>query len=309
MLKKNEFLKFKKKKYSQFGEDGIIEEVFKRLEKKLDCTCVEFGAGDGINMSNTYNLIKNKNYKALLIEGNKKIFKELSKNINDKKIIKINKFVEFAGKNKLDNILKKYNFPKNFDFLSIDIDGNDYHIFEGLKIYKPKLVCIEFNPSIPNEIDFVQKKNININQGSSALSLIKLAKKKKYSPIAATEANLFFIKNSLKKYVIKNNKNYKIDDLINNKNKNFIFVAYDGSIITSKKIVLPFHKILIKEINLLPKFLKQYPANYNIFKKIILLFFCLYYNYRSFFGKGGIKEEIFNRLKSYLLKTYPKYIK
>jgi hypothetical protein len=181
IIKKNELSKFKKNIFSECGEDGIIEEVFYRLKKAkiaLDKRCCEFGAWNGMHASNTYNLIKNQNYEAILIEGDKKKFKELCNNIPDKKIIKINKFVEFLGKNKLDNILKKNNFYKNFDFLSIDIDGNDYHIFEGLEYYKPKLICIEFNPSIPNEVIFIQKKDAKINQGSSALALIELAKKK-----------------------------------------------------------------------------------------------------------------------------------
>lgn len=279
-MKTNELLKYKKNIFSQSGEDGIIKEVFKRLEisdVKLDKNCCEFGAWDGIHLSNTYNLIKNYNYKSILIEGDKKKFKKLCVNISDNKIIKINKFVEFYGKNKLDNILIKYNFPKNFDFLSIDIDGNDYYIFESLKTYRPKLICIEFNPTIPNEVNFVQEKNIKINKGCSALALIELAKTKLYSPIIATDFNLFFIKNSLKKYVIKN-KSYQINDLINDRNKNFIFAGYDGSIITSKKLILPWHGIVSKKIKLLPAFLQEYPGNYNIFKKIMLLCFRFYLN-------------------------------
>ena len=272
---KCELLNFKKNIYSQSGEDGIIEEIFKRLKNKINKTCVEFGAWDGIHLSNTYNLIKNHNFKSILIEGDKKKFKELINNVPDKNIIKINKFIEFSGKNKLDNLLKKFNFPKNFDFLSIDIDGNDYHIFQGLKIYRPKLICIEFNPTIPNEVNFIQEKNIEINQGCSALALIELAKKKKYSPIAATDLNLFFIENSLKKYVIKK-RNYEINDLIENKNKNFIFTTYDGNIFTSKKVALPWHGITVEKINYLPEFLKQFPGNYNIFQRKMLRIFRFY---------------------------------
>jgi hypothetical protein len=292
----SELQKFKKNIYSQVGEDGIIKEILKRLKKKINKTCVEFGAWDGIHYSNTYNLIKNYNFKAILIEGDKKKFKELCNNIPSKKVIKINKFVEFSGKNKLDNILKEYNYPKNFDFLSIDIDGNDYHIFQGLKVYRPKLILIEFNPTIPNEINFVQQKNVKINQGSSALALIKMAKKKGYSPIAATDFNLFFIKNSLKKYVVK--KNYQINDLIDNKNKNYIFAGFDGSIITSRKISLPWHGMMIKKINFLPKVLEQYPGNYNIVQKIMLFF---YRFYQLPFTYKNIKK-IFNYTMKIIIK-------
>jgi hypothetical protein len=278
IIKKNELSKFKKNIFSECGEDGIIEEVFYRLKKAkiaLDKRCCEFGAWNGMHASNTYNLIKNQNYEGILIEGDKKKFKELCNNIPDKKIIKINKFVEFLGKNKLDNILKKNNFYKNFDFLSIDIDGNDYHIFEGLEYYKPKLICIEFNPSIPNEVIFIQKKDAKINQGSSALALIELAKKKNYYPVAATDLNLFFIKNSLKKYILKK-KNYKINDLINDKNKNYIFFGYDGSIMTSKTVFLTWHGLKVKKINVLPKILNQFPGNYNLLKKMLLILFLFY---------------------------------
>ena len=61
MKSSNNYLNsFEKKIYSQFGEDGILEEILKRLgEQNIDKWCVEFGARDGISDSNTYNLIKN----------------------------------------------------------------------------------------------------------------------------------------------------------------------------------------------------------------------------------------------------------
>lgn len=61
--------------YSQFGEDGILKEVFKRL-KVDDPWCVEFGAWDGVAFSNTRSLIE-KGWNAVLIELNPRKFKEL----------------------------------------------------------------------------------------------------------------------------------------------------------------------------------------------------------------------------------------
>ena len=151
---------FSEKKFSQFGEDGIIQEILRRINhNNLNNWCVEFGAGDGILYSNSYNLIKNHKYKAVLIESDKKKFNKLNQNINSDKVIKINKFVKFDGDDSLEHLLKKTEIPRNFDLMSIDIDGCDYHIFQNLNYYKPKIVCIEFNHTIPNEVEFVQEKN------------------------------------------------------------------------------------------------------------------------------------------------------
>jgi len=69
---------YKKNIFSQYGEDGIIEEIFKRLESVSDKQCCEFGAWDGKFLSNTCNLITNHNYEAILIESDKKKFNELN---------------------------------------------------------------------------------------------------------------------------------------------------------------------------------------------------------------------------------------
>ena len=178
-MKRETLNKYSNKVHSQFGEDGILLEILKRLDKKNhDYWCVEFGARDGISDSNTLNLIKNYGYKAVLIEGDKNYFNKLCQNFPQERIVKINKFINFSGDNNLDNILKKTDIPKNFDFLSIDIDGCDYYVFESLNEYRPKIVCIEFNHLIPNDVEFIQKRDFAIKQGCSAKSLIKLGKMK-----------------------------------------------------------------------------------------------------------------------------------
>jgi hypothetical protein len=268
------FEKFKKNIYSQDGEDGILEEIFNRLKlENLDKTCVEFGAADGMFISNTYNLIKNKNYKALLIEPDKIKFKQLQVNIPDKKIIKINEFVEYDGDNNLDSFLIKYNFNVNFDFLSIDIDGNDYHIFESLKKFQPKVICIEYNNHIPNEVIFVQENNYKLKQGSSALAIINLAMKKGYLLAAMTNNNLIFTHETYANHVLKGEK-LDINSLRNKEiSKNLVFIGYDGTIHTTKPINLHWHRIEIKKIQALPKILQSYPDDYNLFQKIFYYYF------------------------------------
>tara|TARA_B100000767_G_C19706373_1_gene510726 strand:+ start:202 stop:1032 length:831 start_codon:yes stop_codon:yes gene_type:complete len=263
-----EFEKFKKNIYSQNGEDGIIEEILRRLAKSLDKNFCEFGAWDGIHLSNCYNLIQSQSYKGLFIEGNKKKFIDLKNNLKKTNSIGVNKFVSFDGPNSLDNILEVNNFNINFDVLSIDIDGNDYHVFESLNKFRPKIIIIEFNPTIPNEIEFIQEKNNKINHGSSALSLVKLAQKKKYHLVATTLCNLFFVEENFKSMVI-GDKLYSINDLNDDTVfKNYIFQGYDGTIFTSKKIFLNWHKLPLN-INQIPSYFREYPDDFNIFKKLL----------------------------------------
>ena len=278
------FENFKKNIFSQYGEDGIIEEIFKRLKEVSDKKCCEFGAWDGKYLSNTCNLITNHNYEAILIEANKNKIDELNIKFPDKNIIKINKFVNFSGENSLDNILENNYFNKDFDFLSIDIDGCDFWIFESLSKFTPKIICIEYNPTIPNKVEFVQKKDMKINQGSSAKSIINLGLKKNYFPIASTDCNLFFVHNKFKQKITNLDK-FNIDQLLPNSNDNYIYCGYDGTVFTSKPLNLTWHGITVKKIKILPKILNMYPGNFNIYQKILLIFFIFFRNPIEYFSK------------------------
>ena len=105
------FQKYRKNFFSQNGEDGVIFEILKRLKlKSKEKWCCEFGAWDGIHGSNTFNLVKNYNYNAVYIEGDKKKFQDLIKTRKKFKKIEIfNKYISHKNKsvNRLDSILKK----------------------------------------------------------------------------------------------------------------------------------------------------------------------------------------------------------
>jgi len=169
--------------YSQTGEDGIIAKILSLLPE-TDRWCVEFGAWDGIHLSNVRKLILESQYNAVMIEGDASKFQLLKTNYSDNKNVHVvNAFVGFERTSSLDKILSAYEIPKNFDFLSIDIDGNDYYSWEAVDEYRPKVVCIEFNPTIPSEAHFVQSANPRINQGCSVLALEQLARSKGYQLI------------------------------------------------------------------------------------------------------------------------------
>jgi len=137
--------------HSQFGEDGIIKKIFSVIEPE-NKWCVEFGAWDGLHFSNTARLIQEEGWHGIQIEGNREKYEELVKNFADfPNAHPAHEIIGFeSGVNSLDEALKRYGSPDQPDFVSIDIDGNDYHIWNSLKKYRPRVIVIEFNPAVPN---------------------------------------------------------------------------------------------------------------------------------------------------------------
>ncbi len=179
--------------HSQFGEDGILEAIFSTLGVERGM-CVEFGAWDGIYLSNTYNLISNKGWGGVLIEGDSKRAEVLKANMRRFKDVHcVNRFITFGPPSNLDAILATTPLPKDFNLLSIDIDGNDYHIWKSLKNYRPQVVIIEYNQTIPNHVVFVQPSDFAVNQGSSLRAFVELGKEKGYELVATTTTNAIFV--------------------------------------------------------------------------------------------------------------------
>ena len=97
----------------------------------------------------------------------------------------------------LDSIIDASGVPEDFDLLSIDVDGIDWHIWNSLVKYKPRVVCIEFNPSMPNNVFYVQDDDVSTQKGSSLRAMIELGKDKGYELVATTELNAIFVREEL----------------------------------------------------------------------------------------------------------------
>jgi hypothetical protein len=189
------YLQFAKNIYTQCGEDGIIEQLFKDL-KITSGIVVEFGAWDGLCISNVLNLWKNKKFKAILIECDMEKYKNLDHICGKIDSIEcLNYFVnpDANHKDSLDNILTKSKFKvtsSNLALVSIDVDTCDYYIFESMAKYLPKVIVIETNTNYGPTEEYVS------NNGSSLRSITELAEKKGYTLVCHT-GNAFYIRNDL----------------------------------------------------------------------------------------------------------------
>lgn len=175
--------------FSQFGEDGMIAEALRRVGEG-GRTCVEFGAADGLSCSNTARLWK-QGWRAVLIEADLGLYESLVETtVNHPDATPVKMTVAPSGPNSIDALLMCLEIT-SVDFMSIDVDGDDYAIWEAMKI-RPRIVCIEYNQSVPPHVELRQAHSGDCF-GASALSVCLLAQSKGYELVGLTEANLIFV--------------------------------------------------------------------------------------------------------------------
>jgi hypothetical protein len=200
--------KYCKNVYSQNGEDGILEQLLNELEITNGTFC-EFGASDGIMSCNVLNLVKNRNFTGMLIEADETRYNKCVENYKSYTDIKV-----FQGyvlydddKNNLDRWLERGDMKNDFDVLSIDIDCDDYYVWENMKNYAPKIVIFEVNsyrdpifdelpkkPSSEYNIDLLREQiPSRVSQGCSFISAVKLGLQKGYIPLSFT-GNIIFVR-------------------------------------------------------------------------------------------------------------------
>ena len=205
---------------SQAGEDGIVARIFEIIGPGSKW-CVEFGAWDGKQFSNTFDLIQNRGWSGVLIEGSAEKFKDLLETYgNNPKALCINGVVQpAAGPNSLDAFLEQTPIPaENSTCCPSTSMATTIMSGESLSKYRPRVVVVETNPTIPNDIVFVQDRDPRVNQGSSLRAMMELGKLKGYELACATNLNgIFVVQQEYAKLGIPNN---DIDAMA--------FVPFDG---------------------------------------------------------------------------------
>ena len=191
------------KVFSQAGEDGIISEIFNRIGT-TNKFFVEFGVGNGLENNSAYLLVKG--WQSYWIEGSERFCKSIRQSfedlIADQQLTLKNTFI--TGEN-IEDLFRKGNVPTELDLLSIDIDGNDYWVWQAITNYRPRVVILEYNAIYPPESSWVMQYNpshqwkYNSHMGSSLKALEKLGHQKGYKLVACSFSgvNAFFVREDL----------------------------------------------------------------------------------------------------------------
>ena len=200
-LHENEF-----KVFSQWGEDGIIQFLLRHITIQ-ERIFIEFGVGD-YTESNTRFLLKQDNWKGLLIDGSAT---NTSKIRSSQEHWQHDLTIEcaFITKDNINQLISKNGVAGEIGILSVDIDGNDYWIWEAINCVNPAIVICEYNSlfgpaaavSTPyDEAFYIFKAHFSgLYWGASVAAFHHLGKKKGYSLVGSNTAgnNLFFVRDDL----------------------------------------------------------------------------------------------------------------
>ena len=196
-------LKYGFKAYSQTDEDGIIQEIFQRIGV-TNKTFIEIGVGDGLENNTLFLLLKG--WKGFWVDGDLKNIKAIHhKFLFLKNSGRLSIKQAWIDKDNIDSLINDFGLPQEIDLLSIDIDGNDYHVFKNIVSLNPRVVVIEYNATLPPPVKWVMtydqchtKTNTDYF-GASLKSFEYLFQKKGYLLVGCNiiGVNAFFVRKDL----------------------------------------------------------------------------------------------------------------
>lgn len=191
------------KVFSQSGTDGILQEIFRRIGT-TNKHFVEFGVGDGLEC-NTHFLLYS-GWRGLWIEGYEtsaaKIREVFSYPIREGSLKLEHRFITAEN---INTIIANGQFTGEIDLLSIDIDGNDYHVCKVITAVMPRVIIAEYNASFPPPLEWVKPydpdyvRDYSLYFGASLAAYAKMLAKKGFTLVGTDLCGLdaFFVRNDV----------------------------------------------------------------------------------------------------------------
>ena len=193
--------------FSQFEEDGKILFILAAIGIKKE-RFIEIGSDDGLN-SNCANLALNFGWSGLFIDANnrsinrgKYFYNRYPHPFGDKPVFHEGK----VTRENINHIFDQHGYTGEVDILSIDIDGNDYWIWDAISVTSPRIVIVETHIIygdkdivVPYDPEYAYPGKHPQYHGASPAAMVKLGKRKGYRLIGANRLgfNFIFLRNDL----------------------------------------------------------------------------------------------------------------
>lgn len=193
--------------FSQWGEDGIIQFLTRRvaIENKI---FVEFGVQDYLE-SNTRFLVAKDNWTGLVIDGSPENVEKIRRSELYWRHTLLAE-CQFVTSENINAIIRAAGISGDIGLLSVDIDGNDYWVWQAIDIVMPRIVIAEYNArfgadravSVPYDPQFVREQAhySMIYYGASLAALARLGDAKGYALVGCNSAgnNAFFVREDVR---------------------------------------------------------------------------------------------------------------
>lgn len=188
--------------FSQFGDDGIIQYLIHHVQPKSH-TFVEFGV-ERYTEANTRFLLVNDNWRGLILDGSESAMRSVREDTiywrHD-----LTAVGAFIDRENINDLISKNGFSGKLGILSVDIDGNDYWVWENISCVEPAIVVAEYNSvfgadravTVPYNATFVRSAahHSNLFWGCSLKALVTLANSKNYAFVGCNNNgnNAYFV--------------------------------------------------------------------------------------------------------------------
>ncbi|MBC7982242.1 MAG: hypothetical protein H7Y02_00150 [Candidatus Obscuribacterales bacterium] len=192
--------------FSQWGEDGIVEWLVEHIPVP-NTRFVEFGV-ESFREANCRFLMMNRNWRGLVMDGNVENMQALRAQTLFWMYDLTAKQAFITAEN-INDLLIQSGFAGPLGILSIDIDGNDYWVWDKITAVDPAIVICEYNPIlgdihpivVPYEAAFTRfnAHHSGLYFGASIAALKLLADKRGYEFVGTNSngINAFFVRKDL----------------------------------------------------------------------------------------------------------------
>lgn len=189
--------------FSQNGEDGMVDEIFRRIGT-TDRRFVEVGVQDGLITNTTYLL--SVGWSGVWIDAAKQLLDRATRHfhapIAQDRLRIVNAFITAEN---IAETFRSAGVTPEFDFLSLDIDRNTYFAWRALSGFRPRVVAVEYNATIPPRdvwcVEYAADKSWNRTAyfGASLKAYEQLGAEFGYSLVGCelSGTNAFFVRNDL----------------------------------------------------------------------------------------------------------------
>jgi hypothetical protein len=192
------------KAFSQNDEDGIIDEIFRRICIE-QARFVEIGVGDGLENNTVFLLYQG--WTGLWIEASQRQYRAIARNLQPAIASRQLRVCHAAATPaNVNRLLEDGGAHGVVDLLSIDIDGNDYYVIEAIQTINPRVIVAEYNATMPPPVKWLMKSDDRARAwqghnyfGASLKSLEGLMTNKGYNLVGCSiiGTNAFFVRSDL----------------------------------------------------------------------------------------------------------------